>query len=89
MKPSMKPKWIDQVKEITVEEASLLYDLGVQIYGDFSDECASFYSSPDWDKSKARAICRRRSAWTKNLFRKARDRGSRVVFYLPKEDTDE
>lgn len=80
MKRSMKPNWIDQVKEITVEEARLLDNLGVQVYGDYYiSEDNPFFSTPDWDKDPH---------WLRVLFYKAEE-GFPVVFYLPKEGTDE
>lgn len=42
-----KPSWIDEVKEITEEEARLLTALGVQVAFDYSDPSgASWYTSP-------------------------------------------
>lgn len=76
-----KPPWINQVKEITFEEAELLTALGVEVYGDFSDDDCRWLGTPSECYSSEEHILQRFVGWE--------EAGCDCVLFVLKDKDDE
>lgn len=72
-----KPSWINEVKEITREEAELLVSLGVEVRADFNHKSQGWYALPGSCRAvhSPRELVNFYRSWT----------GCPLVFWIPKE----
>lgn len=72
-----KPSWINEVKEITREEAELLVSLGVEVRGDFNHRSQGWYDRADscWVASSPKELINFYREWSEYP----------LLFWIPKE----